>query len=191
MTTDTASGNAGIAERRPTAQIEIIAARHGLPPSIVVAICKTESGLNPWAMRCEPAYRWLWDVNRSEPFTLTQFERADARLPPKRFPQISGISQLTEWTGQQSSWGLMQVMGALARQLGFRGHFPMICDPAIGVDLGCQHLVALRDRFLKQFGWPGVIAAYNAGTPRLNPRGAGFVNQDYVDLVIGNGAKFP
>jgi soluble lytic murein transglycosylase-like protein len=39
------------------------------------------------------------------------------------------------------SWGLMQVMGQVARENGFTDHYLSgLCDPAAGVDLGCRVL---------------------------------------------------
>lgn len=171
-----------------TLAIETIAKRFNLPLPLVVAIARTESGLNRYAMRCEPAYRWLWDVQKNAPFEFLAGDRFDVRLPPKRFPSPSGISQLTEWLGQSTSWGVMQVMGALARQYGFRGQFPSLSDPMLGAEIGCRHLVELRDRYLNGSGWRGVIAAYNAGSPRLAGNGQDFLNQEYVELVLKNGA---
>lgn len=171
-----------------TLAIETIARKYELPIALVIAIARTEAGLNRYAMRCEPGYRYLWDVDKNAPFQLMPGEDIGSRLPPKRFKAPAGISTLTEWLGQQTSWGPMQVMGALARSYGFRGHFPELSDPMVGADIGCRLLASLRDRFYKTYGWPGVIAAYNAGTPRVTASHQ-FENQSYVDLVLGNGAK--
>jgi hypothetical protein len=40
----------------------------------------------------------------------------------------------------------------------------------------------LADWHQAEHGWPGVIAAYNAGSPRIAAAG-NFVNQDYVNHV--------
>jgi soluble lytic murein transglycosylase-like protein len=39
------------------------------------------------------------------------------------------------------SFGLMQVMGEVARERGFKGKFlSALCDPEIGVPIGCEYL---------------------------------------------------
>lgn len=135
-----------------------------LPCELVLAICTTESGLNPWAFRHEPAYRYLWDVKASRPAVVAPAIAAQ-RSPVPGFRSIAGESALTEWIGQQSSWGLMQVMGALARELGFRGHFPQLCFPTDGLTYGCRHLVDLKKAHFDTHGWAGVVSAYNCGQP--------------------------
>jgi soluble lytic murein transglycosylase-like protein len=37
-----------------------------------------------------------------------------------------------------TSWGLMQVMGQSARELGYREFIPELCDPASGLYWGCK-----------------------------------------------------
>ena len=71
---------------------------YGLPWEAVYAFVMTESSGNEYAMRHEPHYRWLFGQNHSP----------------------------TERIGQMTSWGLMQVMGAVAREYGFSGHFPAL-----------------------------------------------------------------
>ena len=91
----------------------------------------------------------------------------------------------TERIGQMCSWGIMQVMGAVAREHGFTGKpsdFPKLCTIPDGLLYGCLHLVKFRARYS---AWPDVIASYNAGSPRrsLGPDGP-YMNQSYVDKVI-------
>ncbi|MGD0955720.1 MAG: hypothetical protein ABR953_02685 [Candidatus Acidiferrales bacterium] len=41
------------------------------------------------------------------------------------------------------SWGLMQVMGQVARKHGFTGKFlSALCDPVTALDIGCAALAA-------------------------------------------------
>lgn len=155
--------------------------RVGLPAALVAAMCKVESSMNAWAWNPEPQYRYLWDVKRDRPFReLSAAESANER-PPADFPCIAGDRD-QEWWGQQASWGLMQVMGAVARERRFREpYLPQLCDPSLGVAVGCDHLAALARRFKPAYGWDGTIAAYNAGSVRQE-RGA-FVNQEYVNRI--------
>ncbi|MGQ0700396.1 MAG: transglycosylase SLT domain-containing protein [Panacagrimonas sp.] len=164
--------------------IAVVAPKYRLSPDLVAAMVQVESKGNRFAMRVEPGYRYLWDVVRHQPFRVSA-ETAAQRLPPSIFPHGADTSRLTEWTGQQTSWGLMQVMGATARSLGYSGAFPGLCDPLEGLHYGCEYLEHLRERFLQEHGWRGVAAAYNAGSPRVAK--VGFVNQAYVDKIAAAG----
>lgn len=154
-----------------------------LPPLIVQGIIKVESDGNPYSYRAEPAYRYLFDIDKYEPFRdLTQAEMNQDSAPVD-FPWYEAISSRdTEWYGQQCSWGPMQVMGAVARERGFRKSFPELCSFDDGVYWGCSHLRWLADRYLDEGWWASVISAYNQGSPRRNDDGT-FCNQEYVDKV--------
>ena len=166
-------------------QVAVIAPRHQLPIALVMGIIATESGNDIYAWRCEPSYRYLYDVAKHVA-AVQSIDAAAARLPPKFFAGIPGESSLTEWLGQQSSWGAMQIMGAVARELGWEKPFPALCNPMDGIEYGCRHLARLRDQFFREFGWRGVAASYNAGSPRYVDGTRKFVNQDYVDKVDAN-----
>jgi hypothetical protein len=164
--------------------IRILARPLALPEQLLRAIVLVESGCDAYAWNPEPAYRYLWDVVHQLPFrALTDAERA-SEVPPKDFPYLVGARD-AEWWGQQASWGPMQVMGGVARELGLTGHFPALCDIHLGIDFGARYLTSLRKRFQSTYGWRGVVAAYNAGSPRF--AGDVFVNQAYVDKVKGAG----
>ena len=139
-----------------TTLIKAAAARRSLPWELVYAICQVESSLNPSAIRHEPRYRWLVGDNE----TMSPTERQD----------------------QMTSWGLMQVMGAVARELGHTGPLSDLLDPPTGLFYGCLHLRRFRAKYDI---WPDVIAAYNAGSPRRVAGQIGpYVNQSYVDKVL-------
>jgi soluble lytic murein transglycosylase-like protein len=92
-----------------------IAVQQGLSPSLVCAIIEQESGWNPYAMRYEPAFRTRY-------------------VAPLRL-------SATEEIARSVSWGLMQVMGQVAREHGFVERFlPALCDPATGIRTGCTVL---------------------------------------------------
>lgn len=122
-----------------------------IPWELIYAVCLTESSGNEFAIRHEARYRWLLGDN------LTA----------------------GEYIGQKTSWGLMQVMGAVAREYGFTDQFPALWDPATGIKYGVKHL---RRLYAKHGKWPQTIAAYNAGTPQLID--GKFKNQAYVDKVL-------
>ena len=145
--------------------------KHGIPANLLRAIVQTESAGNTWAMRYEPDYRWLWDVRNDNPY----------KGDPELLPSPSFVSVKTELVGQRTSWGLMQVMGATARELGFRGRYlSRFVDPEFGLEYGCRYLRRLHERFGP--GWEAVAAAYNAGSPRRREDGA-WINQAYIDRI--------
>ena len=133
--------------------IILAAGKYKLDPYLIAAFCKVESNYNTWAMKYEDHYRWL--VDSPDPASI-------------------------EYHGQRTSWGLMQIMGAVARERGFKErYFSQICEASIGIDLGCRHLVWLRDK--KGYKNADLIAAYNAGSPRKLLGDGEYVNQHYVD----------
>ena len=149
------------------ATIKSIARDFDLPWELIESLATVESSLNPWALRYEPQYKYLYLLdNRSQ-------------LSP------------TERVGQMCSWGLMQVMGAVAREYGFKGYFPQLCDPVVGLRYGCLHVTKFRAKYGQ---WSDVIAAYNAGSPRREPTNPwSYVNQFYVNkvLTVWNGLEVP
>jgi soluble lytic murein transglycosylase-like protein len=160
--------------------IEQTAEEFGFHPELIKAIIMTESGNNDAAIRYEPAYRYLWNVAANTPFrTTTSAEIASAHAPADFRSQAGSIA--TEWHGQKTSWGAMQIMGAVAREYGFKGYFTLLCGE-VGIHYGCRHLSKLSSRFKAKHGMQGVIAAYNAGSPRY--RNNRLENQEYVDKVI-------
>lgn len=136
--------------------IKSTAIEFGLSWELVHAICVVESSMDPYSFRHEPQYKYLYHRDPS------------SSLSP------------TERIGQMCSWGLMQVMGAVAREHGFTGHFPRLCDPQVGLRYGCLHLSKFQAKYSNVLD---VIASYNAGSPR-RADGEGYVNQKYVDKVL-------
>ncbi len=128
----------------------IQAAKYQLPMHLITAIIKIESGGNRFAVRYEPAF-------------------ADRYLSKIRINGINPCSDETERHMRACSWGLMQVMGQTAREMGFNEPFlSALCDSETGIEWGCKVLAKKRDLYLASHGWPGVISAYNAGKPKLD-----------------------
>jgi len=93
------------------------AAKHALDPALVCAVVEQESAWDTHAIRYEPAFR-------------TRYV-APLKLTP------------TEEIARSISWGLMQVMGQVAREHGFDGKFlSALCEPAAGLDIGCAVLAS-------------------------------------------------
>ncbi len=155
------------------ALIDAAAAEHQLPRELVTAVVAVESGGNPCAIRYEPEFDKRYNITPGTPFI------------PK------GSTRATEEVARATSWGLMQVMGETSRYLGFRRWLPELCVPAVGLYWGCRLLRRLVDRYFLDWGWPGVVAAYNAGSPRRTDDGQ-FVNQAYVGKVLkALGGRWP
>lgn len=140
-----------------------------LPRALVLAIGEQESSFDPWAWNPEPKYRYLWDVLMMKPFRkLTPAENA-SEIPPKDFRAYKGVPADAEWWGQQASWGVLQIMGAVARERGFAGRYlSQLCDPPEGLKYGCIHLAALLRRYKDPFP---ALEAWNGGPGAVGNNG--------------------
>jgi soluble lytic murein transglycosylase-like protein len=116
-----------------------LAQAHGLDPALVCAVIEQESAWNTWAMRYEPAF----------------FAKYVASL------YTNNKVSATEGYARGISWGLMQVMGQVARENGFTDRFLSgLCDPASGIEFGCRVLrkkldYAKGDTVQGLLGWNG------------------------------------
>jgi soluble lytic murein transglycosylase-like protein len=91
------------------------AQKYRLDPALVCAVVEQESSWNVFSARFEP--------------------RFEARyIDPMHLPDQ------TEILLRATSIGLMQVMGEVARELGFKGPLLQLTDPGVALVLGCQHL---------------------------------------------------
>jgi hypothetical protein len=167
-------------------EIRSAATKVGLDPTLIMGQVKVESNGNAWAWNPEPLYHYFWDVRLWRPFRTVTLSETSSMFPPSDFPALAGDHD-QEWWGQQSSWGLLQVMGAVAREHGFKGpYLSQLCDPAINLDLGCAYLASL-------VAWSKgnvaqALAAYNGG--KAGNLTAPFRNQRYVDKVLAAQASF-
>src|SRR6266571_2881329 len=116
------------------------AAAQSLDPALVCAVIEQESGWNPWAIRYEPAF----------------FSKYVASLYTNN--KISA----SEAYARGFSWGLMQVMGQVARETGFDALFlSAMCDPEQGLAVGCK---VLRKKFdAAAGGTTHALVAWNSG----------------------------
>ena len=148
--------------------VQKLAIAHRVDPLLLGAIIRVESGCRPWAFRYEAhAGKYLVDA--------------------EGYAKLSGISVDTEKMAQMTSWGLMQVMGFSARELGFKGLLSELLDPELGVTYGIYKLKQLEKRFLSKVSVSlsfdeSLVAAYNAGHPAKDKDGA-WVNAGYVAKV--------
>jgi len=135
-----------------------IALMRGLDPALVCSICAHESaGWNMWATRYEPAFyaRYIEPMKDVRTFGPT-------------------ISQATERRDRATSFGLMQVMGQVAREYGFTGEFlSELLDQHKGILYGCLKLQRSIDK--NKGNVPAGLLSYN---------GSG--NARYPDLIMSH-----
>jgi soluble lytic murein transglycosylase-like protein len=83
-----------------------------------------------------------------------------------------------------ASWGLMQLLLVTAREV--LGNPTLsttqLIQPRVNIEAGTKFILQNLNRFGNM---RDAIAAYNAGSPRLNAQGK-YVNQAYVDRVTNN-----
>jgi soluble lytic murein transglycosylase-like protein len=130
---------------------------HNLWPELVCAVIEQESSWDRWALRYEPAFfkRYI------EP----QLARGDA------------LSE-TEARARAFSWGLMQVMGQVAREHGFRGRsLAELCNPETGLDVGC-HVLAAK------------LAAAEGNVPHALLLWNGGGDRGYPDAVLARAHRY-
>lgn len=78
------------------------------------------------------------------------------------------------------SYGLMQILLATAKEMGFTGGAPDLLKPEVNLHFGCKYLTKQLLRYRGDI--PSAIAAYNAGG--AYKRYGRFVNQHHVDKVM-------
>ena len=137
-----------------------------IDPALVLGIIQVESGGDPNTARYEQNYRWV----------MRQARRPEA------------CTENTETVLQKTRWGLMQVMGAEARELCYSGWLSRLIDPELNIMTGICRLQTLFALWGEEQGMDGVIASYWGGAPRVTE--TGFVNQSYVDAVKVAMAEF-
>jgi soluble lytic murein transglycosylase-like protein len=122
------------------------AGAQALDPALVCAVVEQESAWNPWAMRYEPAF----------------FTKYVASL------YTNNKVSASEAYARGFSWGLMQVMGQVARESGFDALFlSALCDPEQGLAVGCK---LLRKKFdVVGADTTRALLAWNGGANPLYP----------------------
>ncbi len=131
-----------------------------VPPTILYSIAMVESSLDPNTVRYEPLWRYHYKV--------------------EMFAKDLNITKETEHVLQSISWGLMQVMGTGARELGFDRHLTELTNPHFNVIIAIKKLEQLYNRY---DDLEAVISSYNQGNPRKKADGS-FMNQIYVNKVL-------
>lgn len=128
---------------------------------IALAIAETESGYNAMAMRYEPKWKYL--------------------VSEQSFASALKITVETERQLQKFSYGLFQIMGSVARELGFSDMLPELLDPYVNIKVGLHKIKQLADR-LKDI--EAYVSAYNAGIGGVG------TNPEYVKKVLKAAEKY-
>lgn len=139
--------------------IQKVSQSMGLDPDLCLAIAGEETNFDNEKTRYEPAWKYLLD--------------------PHKYAGHLGITVITESVHQSTSWGCMQVMGSVARELGYNGQLPRLIQPDRGVLYGCLKMRSISDLY---DGLEDRISAYNAGSP-VKKNGV-YNNDDYVQKVM-------
>jgi soluble lytic murein transglycosylase-like protein len=141
---------AAISNQALVEQAKEFARSFNLDPALVCAVIEQESGWDVHALRYEDGF----------------FSRY---IVPLGLPS-------TEARARAFSWGLMQIMGQTARELGFKGAMPQLCDPFFGISYGCRKLATC----LKAVGSEhDALVRYNGGS-----------NPAYADQVLARVPKY-
>ena len=148
-------------QKLPWVEIEDVAQDQNVPANIIAAIVQTESSGNPQSVRFEPHYKYLFKTRENA--------------------QDNRITEATETVMQMTSFGLTQIMGAVARELGLKGSIFQLLEPKTNL----TYCALLLKRLAKKYSQKDdLIAAYNAGSAVKGLDGR-FKNQQYVDKVNG------
>jgi len=125
--------------------------------------------MNSWVAQ---ESRWDPDAVREEPGFYRRYV----------VPNLTTRRQKREQWQLATSWGLLQVMGQVARERGFTGKYiPQLLDPSLGLYYGCKHLIWSQER--GDGSWSQALAAYNGGLGGNRVTGK-LRRQPYVDEVI-------
>lgn len=143
------------------------ASKYSFPSLFVAALVMVESSGITWTVRWEPDF----------------FDRY------LRVQEVKGIRPCTSETERRmraTSFGLMQIMGQVARERGFTGtYLTALCDPEVGIEFGCLHLSWTRDRLAKRGinDAASLCAAYNGGLGAVVKPGT-YRNPEYPGKVL-------
>lgn len=145
----------------PLREIKNAAKEFKLDYKIVASIVMQESSGESFAHRYEPNYSWLYH--------------------PNKYAIELRISAISEEIAQKTSYGLMQIMGAVGRELGHRGYCPELFQDELNLHYGCKYLKKLYDRYQNE---NDMIASYNMGSPRKTHGGLYENEKKYVDPIL-------
>ena len=143
--------------------------KYGITPNLLAALAWKESSFYSFAFNPEPRFPYFVDTRTGLPFRKVTDAEVASKVPPTDFHSLYGdLDQ--EWWLQQASIGLCQIMGAIARGMGFHGRSLLeLVKPDVNLDLGAHFLSKQISRFGSAADG---LSAYNAGRPFDSNRGA-------------------
>jgi soluble lytic murein transglycosylase-like protein len=147
--------------------VDDVTEKYDLDESWIKAIITQESQWKPWAIRYEPNYVWTYK--------------------PELFSKNPLISYATELASQKMSWGLGQIMGALAREQGHTGFIAELIKPEINIKHICLRLVDLK-KYSNEA--PDIFAMYNGGPGARIKINSRYRNESYVNAVMTHLQKY-
>lgn len=143
-----------------------------VPADLVLAMIWQESTGNPWAYRYENGYVYFYEWKRGRALYDDRQSVQGNRI------KSAAILGATEFNGQSASWGLMQPMGAAARERGFRGlYLPELCEPEINISIATAHYWIYAS-LSGERGVENALQRYNGGG-----------NEDYFKEVLEKRAQ--
>jgi len=136
----------------------IRAAQYELDPALVCAVCEQESAWNPWVSRYEPQF----EIHKIYgPIVLRE---AREFIPQAKF----FVNFVTEVKNRATSFGLMQVLGQVARERGFLGPIVELANPEVGLEYGCIQLKRKLEKANQNV--QTALLRYNGGGDPFYPR---------------------
>ena len=116
---------------------------YGLDPALVCAVIEQESAWDTYAIRFEDGFYM-------------------------RYVKPLALPSLTESISRSFSWGLLQVMGQVAREFGFKERYlSSLMVPLNGIDVGCRVLRAKLNS--KPSSVEAGLLAWNGGSNTQYP----------------------
>lgn len=139
-------------------------------------------GMNEWGLSPSAVMEsWVVQESRWDPYAVREEPGFYRRYV---LPNLTTSRAKREQWQLATSWGLLQVMGQTAREMGFSGKYiPQLLDPSLSLYFGCKYLMHQKKRGDGE--WAQALAAYNGGiggTPDNRTRP--YRNQYYVDEII-------
>lgn len=129
-----------------------------IPVYWIVSLVKQESDFDPFAIRYEPDYKYLYQ--------------------PESFIKFNSLE--TEIQSQKMSWGLGQIMGATAREFCLQGYLSVLLLPEVNL----HYMGLLLESLMAQSSEKDdIFAMYNGGKGALHKIDGKYKNQSYVDSV--------
>jgi Transglycosylase SLT domain len=142
-----------------------VAASQSLDPALVCAVMEQESGWNPWAMRYDPAFFSKYVTGL---YTNNKISASEAYA-------------------RGFSWGLMQVMGQVARETGFDAPFlSALGDPEQGLASAAKSCAKSSTQWPAtphEASSPGTAAAIPATPPKSSPAAGGNIMSGKMDAL--------